>query len=354
VKFVYPAGNPSRKPGRCFPVMRFNWEGSDPDGTENLSGYELCWNDTASAGIFIDAAFSTAMIEAVNPGATMSDCRIYQGNSLTLHASLLQGLVLNDTNVLYIRSVDKVGEKSFFAASYSIFVRKPTSATLLVNAYSSSIQAREDFYSSNLLLAGISSFDITRVNEVVNGEYTEHAPDNITQARIFSLFDVIIWFGKDAAYTLSLAEKTTDEFFNKGGRMFMAVEISSSMDPRAGYLGFTPIDSLVEPPSGSQFLLEKDSFAVPALTGWPVLKSTIFINPTRPFYESAGTTPLYQARISKTNPKILWTGKSTIMARKQQAGKTMFIISSIELHNLNGNNNMTDLFIQLFKNELEL
>lgn len=354
VNFVYPTGTVVRKPARTFPILKFNWNGADPDGTDNLQSYELVWNDTTMPVITIEGSYNSAIFEATNLTANISDCKIYQGNSLTIHPSVISGLKLNDTNYLYIRSVDKVGEKSPFRASYPVYVRKPTSGTLLVNAYSSSIQVREDFYVNNLISTGINKFDITRVNETQNGAYTELAPDNITQSMIFDLFDVIIWFGKDAAYSLALSEKTTDGFFTAGGKMFMAIEISSSMDPQAGYLGFSPIDSLVEPPNGSQLLIDRDSLVFPKISGWPVLKSKIYINPARPFYENIYSYPLYDARITRTNPKSIWPGKSTIMTKKVIGGKTTFIISSVELHNLDGNNNIKDLFIKIFKDELGL
>jgi hypothetical protein len=354
VSFVYPTGAIIRKPAKTFPVLKFFWNGTDPDGAENLNSYELVWNDTTRPVITISAGFTSAIFEATSLLGATSDCRVYQGNNMNLHPTLMPGLKLNDTNYLYIRSVDKVGEKSSFCASYPVYVRKPKSTTLLVNAYASSIQTREDFYTTNLTSAGVGSFDVTRLNEVQNGAYTELAPDNITQAMIFDLFKTIIWIGKDATYSLSLAEKTTDGFFTAGGKMFMAIEISSSMDPQAGYLGFSPIDSLVEPPKGSQLMIDRDSLVLPRITGWPVLKSKIYINPARPFYENIYSTPLYDARISRTNPKSIWNGKSTIMTKKVAAGKTIFIISSVELHNLDGNNNIRDLFIKLFKDELGL
>jgi hypothetical protein len=354
VKFDYPTGTVIRKPARTFPVLKFNWSATDPDGEDNLKSYELVWNDTTKAVIVIEAKYNSAIFEATDLSGTISDCKVFQGNSLSLHPNVMSGLKLNDTNYLFIRSIDKVGEKSAFIASYPVYVRKPTSKTLLVNAYSSSIQSREDFYVNNLKSISVTSFDICRLNEVQSGAYTELAPDNITQAKIFQLFDVIIWFGKDAAYSLSLSEKTTDAFFTAGGRMFMAIEISSSMDPQAGYLGFSPIDSLVEPPNGSQLMIDRDSLALPKISGWPVLKSKIIINPTRPFYENIYSVPIYDARIIRTNPKSIWTGKSTIMTKKVIGGKTTFIISSVELHNLDGNNNIRDLFIKLFNDELGL
>ena len=354
VNFVYPTGAAVRKPVKTFPVLKFNWNASDSDGVDNLNSYELVWNDTSKPVVTIDAKYNSAIFEATDLSSTISNCKMYQGNSLTVHPNVIAGLKLNDTNYLYIRAVDKVGEKSPFIASYPIYVRKPTSKTLLVNAYSSSKQLREDFYVNNLKAIGVTSFDITRVNEIQTGAFTELAPDNITQAMIFDLFDVIIWFGKDAAYSLALSEKTSDGFFTSGGKMFMAIEISSSMDPQAGYLGFSPIDSLVEPPNGSQLMIDRDSLVLPKTAGWPILKSKIYINPARPFYENIYSTPIYDARITRTNPKALWTGKSTVITKKVIAGKTTFIISSVELHNLDGNNNIKDLFTKIFKDELGL
>ena len=247
-----------------------------------------------------------------------------------------------------------MGEKSAFAASLPVFVKKPVSKILIVNAYTTNIQAMEDYYLSHLSANGINAVDVTRLNEKYAGKYTELAPDNITQAKIFDLFDQLIWVGKDATYSLSLAQKTTDNFINKGGNIFMAIEISSAMDERANFLDFTPVDSLVSPPAGSQFILEKDSVVVPVQSGWPVLKSTRFINPTRPFYQNSGSSVLYNAHIVKTNPKQSFGGQTAVMAKKVVSGKTRFIISSIELHNLDGNGNIDQLFNKIFKTEFLL
>lgn len=363
-KIIYPVQNSppqvnfnyssDRNPARSYPVLKFSWTGYDPDGDENIDYYEICLNDSASPAVTVKSIYSSVIIEARNLVNNTVSCNVYQGTNLNLHADFLQNLKLNDTNRLYIRAVDLVGEKSSFTVSLPIYVRKPVSKILLVNAYSANIQAMEDYYLAHLAINSIASVDVTRVNEKSGGRYTELAPDNITQSMIFDLFDMLIWIGKDAGYSLSLARKTTDNFFNKGGNMFLAVEISSAMDERANYLDFTPIDSLVSPPAGSQFILEKDSLVVPVQSGWPVLKSTKYINPTRPFYQNSFSSVLYNARIVKTNPKQSYNGQTAVMAKKVVSGKTRFIISSIELHNLDGNADIDLLFNKIFKSEFSL
>jgi len=357
ISFVYPSGNPARKPISTFPVIRFSWSASDPDGDDNISHYEVFINDTTNQAIVIDHVYKTIILEAVDLIQNIVDCNIYQGNNLNVHPQKISGLKLNSLNELLIRAVDKVGEKSPIEKSYSIFVRKPQSTTLLVNAYSSSIETREDFYKSNLNACGITNFDILRVNEITGSQYTQLSADNATQEKVFALFENIIWFGKDIDYSMSLAQKTTSAFFNNGGKMFMAVEIASSIDDQAGYLDFSPVDSLVSLPKGvNNFRIETDSVLIPAISGWPVLKSTKISN-ARPFYEEQGAISLYDAKLVKTGSfgKAAWEGKSTVMAKKlDNNGSTNFIICSLELHNVNGNSNMVDLFSKIFKDELKI
>ncbi|MBT3801165.1 MAG: hypothetical protein HOG05_08435, partial [Bacteroidetes bacterium] len=359
VKFEYAVGNPKRKPDNSFPILKYTWKGSDPDGDENIAFYELFLNDTSSNPVVIDAVFNSVILKAKSSNA-ITDCEVLQGNNLTLHTNTLEGMLLNDTNELIIRAVDIVGEKSAFTYSYKIYVRKPKSDVLLVNAYSSSIVTRENFYVNNLQSIGITDFDVTRLQEINSEHYTELAPDNITQSMIFNLFETIIWFGKDIDFSMSLAQRTTSEFFAKGGKMFMSVEIASSISEQAGYLDFSPMDSLVGlPPGVIAFRLPKGSDVNKLHTGWPDLKTdpNKFIASARPFYEDFSSTPLYDAVITKSTSSgsTIWTGKSTVMAKRANTlGKTTFIISSLELHNLDGNGNISELFTKLFIDEFEL
>jgi len=111
-------------------------------------------------------------------------------------------------------------------------------------------------------------------------------------------------------------KRTTTNFFNNSGKLFIAVEISSSIDEQAGFLDFTPIDSLVSMPKGvNSFRIERDSI-LPHLQGWPLLKSSKYIASARPFYEDISSVALYDARIVKTGSfgKKPWEGKSTVSA----------------------------------------
>lgn len=354
VAFDIPVGtptNPGRWPDKTFPILQLQWLLSDPDGDANIDYLEFYINDTMGTGIQVSKDYRSLTIEALDPEADQSDCRVLLGSVLEPHEETIGTLDLNAQNVFYIRATDKVGAKSNFVASKPIFIKKKVSDVLLVNAYESSLDDREKFYIDNLLAAGITSFDTIRVNEV-NGEfYTQLAVDNVTQSRIFAMFDVLIWFGEDAPYTLTLAQRTTGDFLDKGGRMFASVFFNAGIDPLSNYLEFTPIDSLVAPDKGV-FFMDNGAAAKPSQDGWPELRSTRILTSTRPFQPTFDTKPLYEADL--TTVSGAWEGPSVIMAKREVAGETQFIISSIELYRLDGNNNMKELFEKVFKEELGL
>lgn len=352
VKQEGASGNPARNPRKTFPILLLQWKASDRDGQQNIDYFEFVLNDTTASPVRIAADYSSLTLEALNPGSDTSSCRLLLGTTLSPHEELARGLKLNALNTFYIRAVDKVGASSWYNSSRSIYVKKVVSKVLLVNAYQRNVSLREDFFIENLKAIGIDDFDTIRVNEVVDNTFTQLAADNPTQSRIFAMFDVLIWFGSDAAYTLTLAQRTTGDFLDNGGKLFASVFFSTSVDEQSSYLDYTPIDSLVEP-SGGVFFMDKDAEATATLDGWPDLKSDKIITSTRPFVEKFAAEPLYDATLRTVNGP--WNGKSTIMAKRENnMGETDFIISSIELYRLNGNGNMPLLFEKIFKEELGL
>lgn len=356
IAFDIPEGsttNPGRWPRKTFSILQFRWVAKDQDGLENLDYFEFFVNDTTQPGVRIPNDFSSLTIEAEDPSADISDCRVLLGANLNEHKEKAKGLKLNHDNTFYIRAVDKVGAQSKIVSSSAIYVKKKVSNLLLVNAYNFSVSQREDFYTNNLNAIGVTSFDTIRVNEV-NEEgtlYTQLSLDNTTQARIFAMYEVMIWFGEDDSYTLTLAQRTTGEFINQGGRMFASVFFSSSVDPLSTYLDFTPIDSLVEPSAGV-FFMDNGAEAKPAKDGWPTLQSNRIITSARPFYPSFDGEALYSATLKTASGD--WNGPATIMAKKMVNGRTTFVISSIELYRLGGGENMPELFEKIFKEELKL
>lgn len=340
-------------PVKSFPVLKYYWQGTDPDGEANLLQYELFFNDTTAAPYILDKTVTSAIFEAVDPGAGEFTCRVYPNTSEIANAENISGLKADTWNKLFIRTVDQSNAKSEFAVADSVYVKKVSSTILLVDGYSST--ANENFYASHLINNGFGVFDTIQIFDTESGDYTQQSADNLTQEKVFDLFDLIIWFSNDAGNSFSLAQKTTASFFNSGGKMLMSVYISSTFDPLSNFLDFTPISSLVDP-EDTTLILDLGAQLEPAGGGYPVLQGTSIISIVKPINLQIGATPLYNANLTAKDEISLsltpWTGNSTVMAKKYDlTGNTNFVISTLELHKLDGLLNMDDFFQTILSDE---
>ncbi len=366
VSFIFSqplGGIASQNPVLVFPVIKYSIEGADPDGQQDLNGFELYINDTNTTPFILPANANAFTVVAEDPKGNGGPSKVYINNNTTALAGTVNGLLHNASNIFYLRAVDKAQSKSGFVGSPAIWVKKVNADILLVNAYSSSKFAVQNFYSNRLKNNGILLFDTLQATEIINSNYTQLQPDFLTQSRTFSLFKKMVWFADDASFSFSLGQRTTGPFFDNGGSLYMAVAINSSFDPLSNFLDWTPIRQLVNPPGGSIFRVNINSLVLPVSPGWPTLKSTAIIPSARPFEINLSTAQLtydslYAGGIIESKsgqPPIAWNGTSTVLAKRINAsnGNTNFIISSIPLEQFNGNANTDSLFKKIFVDELK-
>ena len=155
---------------------------------------------------------------------------------------------------------------------------------------------------------------------------------------------------------MSLGQKTTNDFFDNGGKLLMATYISSSFDEQSNFLDFTPIQSLLIPEDTTLFLNDTSRIFA-QLPGWPELQSVAFIPVVRPIIPSPGATILYEGQLVANSNLVFssWTGTSGVMAKKTNGtGQTNFVISTLELDQLDGNGNVNSLFQKILIDEFGL
>jgi len=334
-------------PTYTFPVVRLYWQATDLDGADNLDHLELIWNDTTLRPTKIDASISSGIFEATNLSNNTTTTRIYANNNIVAMDSVVRNFKLQNSNQLYIRAVDKSNTKSNWVASYSIYIRKPTSTILLIDAYTTPSSSAMNFYGQRMTNNGHPTFDTIRLFEKIGGQFSQLAADNATQSKIFKLFNGIIWFGDNTNNSLFLAQKTTNDFFSNGGKMFMANKLESLFDENSPLLSLTPAQSLYNN-NDTTLLLQVDSLANSTKAGFPILKSTVYIPIIKPLQLLPGAINLYSSHLSvKDNinnpppPYPLWMGNSSIIAEKSNSNnQPVMIYSEVELQSLNGNNNI--------------
>lgn len=340
-------------PVQSFPVLKYYWSASDPDGDDNIAYYELYFNDTTASPYVLDGNVSSAIFQAQDPAVMNFVCSVYVNSNSIAEENTISGLTAYSDNTLYIRSVDLSGAASSFASAAPVYVKPVTGNVLLVDGYSASSPV--GFYHDQLASAGILTADTIRIFEQSGGQYTQQSADNITQARIFDLFDLIIWFSNDADNSFSLAQKTTTDFFAHDGKMLMSVYISSSFDPLSNFLDFTPVAALTDPPD-TTLILEAGGQLIADAAGYPELQGTAIIGIVKPFILQLGAASLYKAELTAKDNTTLalfpWTGNSTVIAKKTDAGgQTNFVLSALELQKLDGLGTMPDFFQKVIINE---
>ncbi len=353
---VFVAG--VNKPLRSFPVIKYFFSGSDPDGNANLNHFEMCLNDSTQSPYLLDVSVNAITLSAVDFLSLHPAAMVYTNNSLTALSNTANGLVLNDSNRIYLRAVDNAGAHSHWVGSYRIFIKKPVSNFLLVDGYPTGGAAVESFYAQHLQANGISSFDTLQIFQQVGGAYTQLAPDNLTQSRIFNLFHTICWFSNDAVNSFAIGQKTLNDFFNSNGRLLLAVYVSTSFDPQSTALDFTPADTLVVP-ADTTLLLADTSSLFAQQSGYPTLRSNAYIGTVRPFALASGATDLYHGNIiAKDNLTLSlspWQRISTLIAKKSNTGgQTNLVLSTLELQKLDGNLNMDAFFGKVMHGEFGL
>lgn len=336
-----------------YPVVKFFWEGSDPDGANNLAGYEVTLNDSSAVAVFLNAETSNLLLEAIEPGSPVTACKMYLNSSSTAVTEELNGMLTDEWNKLYIRAVDQSAARSDWVAADSVFIKRVNSNILMVNGYTIGTTP-EEFYTEQMAANGFTTLETLKIFESVDGAFTQQSADNLTQEKVFALFDLIIWFSNGAESSLSLAQRTTETFFANGGKLLMSVYVSSSFDPLSNFLEFTPVASLVSP-SDTTLILETGAELLPTDGTYPVLESTAIVGVVKPVQLQIGASAVYTAALTAKDNVALtftpWEGESTVIARKTAGGETTFVLSTLELQKLNGLMNMDAFFEQIIINE---
>ncbi|MBC8045686.1 MAG: hypothetical protein H7Y00_02735 [Fimbriimonadaceae bacterium] len=343
-------------PKKSFPVLKYYWGAGDPDGENNVEYFQLYFNDTTASPYILDKTVTSVLFHAQDATADNFICNVFSNASSIAEEETINGLSANVWNKLYIRAIDQSGAMSTFAISDSVFVKQVTSSILLVDGYTATSPI--NFYVDNLSENGFSVLDTIKIFEEIAGAYTQQSADNITQGKVFNLFDIIIWFSNDANNSFSLAQKTTNDFFIDNGKMLMSVYISSSFDPLSNFLDFTPIASLIDP-SDTTLILDLGAQLNPTDVDYPVLQGTSIVGIVKPIALQPGATELYNADLTAKNNITLefspWTGNSTVIAKKiNTGGETNFVISTLEIQKLDGLLNMNDFFQKILIDEFGL
>lgn len=357
--------NTQSPPDTLFSISSFGWSFDDPDGLANIDRTEIAINDTINGWVSIpfteeDEGTLFISLEVDNSSSGTKEAQVFLGrNYSTLQVggqNLTIPIEVGARNTFYVRTVDAAETKSNLD-SLSWFIKEQTSNTLFINDFSGpSSLSRQNFHRNLLDQVGITP-DIWIINdgEVVQDKValSEAFPTVVdpTLVRTLAKWDHIYWISNDIDRNITYAQEILEDFFDKGGTAFVNIPIKNISEEDEVF-NFLPVDSI----ASGQFLLFEDTLANPQQVDLShVLRintgSFALIN-VFPIKGVNGSTLLYTTdfkRRTATGGFREYDGYEGIALENTEGNVVYF---SIDLDNLDGNNNLGAMLQEVIVNRL--
>lgn len=313
----------SKIPDTTFTVASVSWSASDLDGDSTIAYFEYALDDTAQW-------FQI-------PGHL---------RNLTLKAS--DGLT-EGNHCLFIRAVDIAGRRSAMIRMPDNpqkfwYVKTPKGRCLLIDDHVSETATYgypDRFYKTTLTQLGIeySYWNIETLFPSSIGQFKE----------TLKLFDRIIWYTdlvKESDPHFIAAQVGLPEARQSGAKIIYICQFNTGFGVLGDPLAFTPVDSLKKYYdrifTPNIFLPDTSALSAvfPNAPRLPDLKVSSNVFGAFAVKPKSGSVVLYRYEDKSLTPRPVFV----ILGRNDNTGVYDFIFSGVPLHQLNGNNNLKDLF----------
>ncbi len=342
-------------PDSVFLVATTAWAASDLDGIETITNVQISIN--GKAWFDINKNKKTFSLAPSDP--TVSDtveALIYYDTDQNPDNDKVQGLVVNDTNRIYIRAIDQAGTISVMDTSLSFYLKGKQNDFLVVGGLGGSARTT---YNSVLQNIGVN-YDFLDLL-VGNGLYRPSIWNTTFRLQL-SFYDKLFFFSDESIFTnnytnvtgllLEFAAASLQQFANSGGKYF----ISTSFDHNQnidGFVGVLPITGVSTKNYGSARLY-RDSSIVSSLSNFPDLKISVFSLPGVGVFniDSLDTEVLYEAQLSDRRPTTPWPDTKIVASGRRVNGKLTQVYFSVQLWRFDNDiTKLEDLFRQIINVE---
>jgi len=341
-------------PDSTFLVATTEWTASDLDGDETITDVYLSINGKAWYPMNRSERIFSLVPQDFNATDTTS-ALIYYGSRTNPEAQPIDGLVLDDTNRIYIKAVDQAGSESKVDTSEVFFMRTKQNDILVVGGVAS---AHTDYL--NLMNAVNLQYDFLNLT-IANGIYRPNLW-NITFRLQLSFYDKLFFYSDETTFLnpytnlrlllLEYAAASLQEYANSGGKYL----ISTSFDWNTnidGFRGVLPIQSVSTKNYGDARLYG-DSAVLPEIASFPTLSTSSFaLSGVGVFnIDSTDTEVLYTAQLSDRSRTVPWPDTEIVASARRLNGNLNQIFFSMQLFELDGDQLALEaLFDQIFNVE---
>lgn len=343
-------------PDTTYLVATTAWEATDIDGDESITKVSISLNGKS----WYELNKTKPTISIVAPSgvnADTVDAFIYYESENAPQSLLIEGLALNDTNRLYLKAEDQAGTESVIDTSSVFFMKGKTHDLLVVGG----VEVAHDDYKK---IFNDANIDYDFIDMTVNGGENQPKIWNITFRLQLLQYSKLFFYSDEAGYInpftnvksilLEFAAASLQEYANLGGKYL----VSTSFDHDTnidGFIGVLPISSVSSKDYGDARFYG-DSVATSGLNGFPAISPTGFAILGAGVFniDSADTEVIYEAALSDRRRTSPWPDTEVIASGRRVDGKLNQLFFSLQLFELNGDEQaLQDLFNQIFNVEFQ-
>ncbi len=243
-------------PDTTYHVASIGWTATDPDGDDNLSHFEVVINDTLAEWTRIPVDVSFISFRITEPAGDQTSAAVYLGRSFSRSDIVLDNFRMDSDNTFYIRAVDNAEARSPIE-NFSWYIKQQTSRVLLINDYAG-VARQEAMTRHRQILRdiGITQFDyLETLDGVASGgqkvplSSAFHRPVDPTLNQVLAEWDHIYWVSDDLDRNITYALRSTIDFFENGGTMFVNIP-TKRLDEDDAIFNFLPFERLERVPPG--------------------------------------------------------------------------------------------------------
>ncbi|MEX2604030.1 MAG: hypothetical protein WD361_07495 [Gracilimonas sp.] len=244
-------------PDTTYRIASFGFTASDPDGNTNLNRLEIALNDTSSEEswkeLSLNVNFITLKIDDSQENAV---AEVLLGKTATPSGIQFESVNVDGENELFVRAIDNAAEISIVAGN-KWYVKKQTSRVLFLNDFSgTNTNSRAAFHLELLAGNGISNVDYIDISDgdvvgstrvQLSSAFPNRSLASPTINMMLAEWDYIYWISNDLDRNIGYALELTQQFFDRGGKMFVNIPIELLGD-RHPLFQFLPFEGIGTPP----------------------------------------------------------------------------------------------------------
>lgn len=316
-------------------VFSVLFSANDPDGIENLDSVFVKINNGKWFPLAKNISFLTFIPTQASVAGSQA-ATLLLGTEMRPAQRTIDGLIVGDTNRVYVRARDISGAFSAIDSTSKFFLKRKTGDLLVIDDHKDAIASSTYAPALNAVSPLRDSLDL-----LVN-----IPPFWETFGMMMRQYDRVFWYSdgaEDAAFGkqmhLEIAATILQQYLNNGGKVLISTTFPDRLKTKgttdSPIWGFSPIDSLST--SLGQARISRDSAAVPtaAATGYAALVSEATITGVKPFYAKNANATLFTAQLTRIGG---WVGPNAVCgSTTYNNGRLNQVFWAVELHKLNKN-----------------